>query len=146
MGRKREITGKAVIYTVDGVKVIDAEVRRYANAHGDEVDSYFDCEEPYLYIGGARTVPTDDIFAKPAYHPERIEHAAQFATTKFFRLILDLQRLAQWDPIDSRNYAFDGLQYRTNQPQTSRFETDADLYSKWKFSPAMIKFTEERYQ
>ena len=146
MGRGREITGKAVIYTADGVKVIDAEVRRYANAQGDEVDSRFDYEEPYLYIGGARTVPTDDSFAKPAYNPERVEHAAQFASTKFFRLILDLQRLAQWEPINKYNYAFDGLQYRTNDPQTSRFETDADLYAKWKFNPAMIKFTEEHYK
>ena len=35
MARKREITGQAVIYTNDGVKVVDAEVGRTFNANYD---------------------------------------------------------------------------------------------------------------
>lgn len=37
---KREITGKAVIYTVDGVKVIDSEVKRYFNVYLDERSAF----------------------------------------------------------------------------------------------------------
>ena len=41
---KREINGKAVIYTADGVKVLDAEVKRYFNVYLEErrpIGNYF---------------------------------------------------------------------------------------------------------
>lgn len=38
MGRKFEVTGKAVILTHDGAKIVDAECRRVFNAQGDSND------------------------------------------------------------------------------------------------------------
>lgn len=35
MARKFEATGKAVVYTHDGVEIVDAEVRRSFNVHCD---------------------------------------------------------------------------------------------------------------
>ena len=55
MGRIFEVTGKAVIYTADGVKVVDAQVRSYFNVNADYNHFTFKHDEPYLLIGGART-------------------------------------------------------------------------------------------
>lgn len=155
MGRKYEVTGKAVIYTKDGVKVVDAEVRRKANAHGDWCEPKTKVSEDYLLIGHARTVPTDDVFAKPAYNPARVEHAFKYASTKFFQLMLDLQRLAQWEPITRYNVPMNWDWFSDNVLTCGRKvdidfsvslpEIDAQLYRKYDFTPAMIKFTEERY-
>ena len=155
MGRKFEVTGKAVIYTKAGAKIVDAEVRRKFNSNFDGNDFKIKTDEEYLLIGGARTKPTDNIYAMNAYHPERVEAAFKYASTKFFRLILDLQRLAQWEPI---HYANTPLNYQWFQYNVlpmgekpdidftlSLPEIDAQLYRKYDFTPAMIKFVEERY-
>ena len=84
----REITGKAVIYTNEGVKVIDAEIRRKANAHADYCIAKFRYPDDYLLVGAARTVPTDNIFAKNAFNLDRVQAAVNYAESKFFRLFL----------------------------------------------------------
>ena len=150
--KKIEVTGQAVIYTKDGVKVVDAEVRRFFNIYCDSCTFKFDYPEDYLLIGGARTVPTEDIYAKPAYHPERIQQAINYGESKFFRLMLDLMRLAQWDPINKSNRPLDRTAFTENRQQSEidydkkGFELDSQLYEKWRFTPAQIKFVEERYQ
>lgn len=155
MGRKVKRTGKAVIYTKDGVKIVDAEIRRWANSHGDWNEFKLKPDEDYMLIGGARTVPTDDAWAKHAYRPEVVEAAVKYASTKFFRLILDLERLAQWEPIHRANTPMNGDWFRYNHLDAPRKididfsvslpEIDAQLYRKYDFTPAMIKFVEERY-
>lgn len=155
MGRKFEVTGKAVIYTKDGVKIVDAEVRRKFNVNYDGCDFKIKTDEEYLLIGGARTIQTDNIYAMNAYHPERVEAAFKYASTKFFRLIIDLQRLAQWEPIYRYNPPLNYQWFQLNKlfmgevPDIdftlSLPEIDEQLYRKYDFTPAMIAFTEARY-
>ena len=150
MGRKFEVTGKAVIYTKDGVKVVDAEVRRYFNAHQDSNEFKFKGGEPHLLIGGARTVKTDNHYAMPAYHPETVDEAVAYGKTKFFRVILDLMRLAQWEPIHHYNHCM--LSWRFHRNKFHRFDdtsldvtSDDALFKHFGFTPHMIHFIEEHY-
>ena len=161
MSRKFEVTGKAVVYTEDGAKIIPCEVRRRFNINMDTNDFRFDIKtkkdlgENYLLIGGARTIPTDNIYAKPSFHPETVDYAYKFTQTKFFRLILDLMRLAQWHPIDNKNYMLHSEWFRDNrfmrgqQPDidfsVSVADIDAQFFQKYEFSAQMIEFTEARY-
>ncbi len=148
--RKYEITGQAVIYTLEGAKIIDCEVRRAANVHGDWNEFRFDKAfrkeygEKYLLIGGARTVPTDNFFAKPAFHPETVTHAFNYARSKFFRLMIDLMRLAQWEPIHAANYVLEQKLYQSNDAKALATD-DAALYERYGFSQPMIDFVEKKY-
>ena len=149
MGMKREITGKAVIYTADGVKVIDAEVRRYFNVHSDERRARFNFEKDYLFIDCARTIPTDNIYAKPAFKPEVIRRAVNFAESKFFRFSLELMKLAQWQPVHKYNTTFGWS--RDNVFDTGGLknidydkDVDAQLFNFYEFTPAMIDFVESK--
>ncbi|MBQ3337611.1 MAG: hypothetical protein IJG80_09430 [Selenomonadaceae bacterium] len=54
----------------------------------------------------------------------------RYAESKFFRLMLDLMRLAQWEPI---------------HPFNCPLEACDNPYDRWQFSKAMIDFTEARY-
>ena len=156
MARKREITGKAVIYTSEGVKVVDAEVRRRFNIALDTCEFKFDYDGEYLLIGGARTVSTDNIHAQAAYNPQRIQQAVNYGNCKFFKLMLDLMSLAQWEPINKANPPLDCESLRSNQvPITNSSgiefdkqgaELDAQFYQKYDFTPAMVDFTEAHYQ
>lgn len=154
MGRKREITGKAVIYTpYEGVKVLDAEVRREFNCHGDGCTARFDYSDDYLPIGCARTVVTDNHYAMPAYNPNRVQQAVNYGESRFFRFMLELMRLAQWQPVHKVNSPL----YRNHFTENRIFkncgidfskrgaELDKQLYDKHKFTPAMIKFIEDYY-
>ena len=155
MGRKFEITGKAVIYTHDGAKIIDAEVRRQANAQYDGLIFRFNFDQPYILIGGARDVPTDNPYAKDAFHPQTIDFAFKYASSKLFRLQLDLMRLAQWHPIHKHNYVMFADWFRTNhfnlvqrpdidfsQPLP---DIDRQFFRKFHFSQHMINFVEAIY-
>ena len=66
MARKIKPNGSVVIYTPEGTKIIDAEVRHIFNVHSDTYKFKFDAPEKYLLIGGARTVPTDNIHGQNA--------------------------------------------------------------------------------
>ena len=145
MGRKFEVTGKAVIYTIDGVKVVDAEVRRQFNTHLDTCSFKFKYDGDYLLIGGARTVPTDNPYALPAFNPQRVQRAVDYAKTKFFRQILELMRLAQWEPINSANVPLEASLYQDNQKELLPVD-DKSLYERHGFTPAMIDFTETRFK
>ena len=140
---KREINGKAVIYTADGVKVLDAEVKRYFNVYLEERRPKFDFDKEYLLIDCARTVPTDNIYAKPAYQPHRIKNAVNFAESKFFRFSLELMKLAQWQPIHSSNNTFG---YDLKGVDYSREDLDAQLYRYFDFTPPMIDFVENFFK
>ena len=161
MGYKYEVTGKAVVYTEEGAKILDSEVRRYFNANADYCEFRFDNKtkkelgEKYLLIGGARTVPTDNIYAQAAYQPERVEWAYKYTQTKFFRLMIDLMKLAQFAPINKANYMIYGSWFYNNsfvkgmEPDIdftkSVKEIDAQFYRKHEFTPHMIEFVEARY-
>ena len=86
MGRKFEVTGKAVIFTVD--------------------------------------------------------HAFKYTQTKFFQAVLDFMRLAQWNPIHKDNCFAVKPDIDFDK---SVAEIDEQFFSKYDFTPAMIKFLEERY-
>lgn len=151
MGRKFEITGKAVIYTEAGGQVVDCETRRYFNAHADGNDFRFkNLEGNYLLVGGARTVPSDNPYAAEP-RPELVEQALNYTRTKFFRLMLDLQRLAQFEPIHKANRVLEYQYWSENPPKsdidfsTSVADLDAQLYRKLGFTQEMIDFTEARY-
>ena len=89
-------------------------------------------------------MPTDNIYAQPAYNPERVKLAAEYAKTKFFRLTLDLMRLAQWDPLHPSNVPMGWCCFYDNQGKLLPTD-DISLYKLYSFTPAMIKFSEERY-
>lgn len=145
MARKLEITGKAVIYTHSGAKIVDAEVRRASNMHADWCTFKINYDGDYLLIGGARDVPTVNGYATPAYNPERINRAFQYANTKFFRQMLDLMRLAQWEPINKANIPLDSGQFKDNHIEPLPFD-DKSLYERYGWTPNMIAFAEEKFK
>lgn len=157
MGRKREITGKVVVYTDSGTKVIDAEVRHIFNAHGSSISAKAKCDEPHITICAARTIPTDNIHALKVC-PQVIDAGIKYTQTKFFRLLLDLERLAQFVPINKFNVTFmqpefDGLRLGKNVSTSTDFdwtasvpELDRQFYRHFDFSQAMIDFVEARYR
>lgn len=59
--------------------------------------------------------------------------------TKIFRLMLDLQRLAQFKADD------DFYQRNTTQMLDLKNQSDEELYRRFDFTPEMIQFTEENY-
>ena len=59
--------------------------------------------------------------------------------TKIFRLMLDLQRLAQFKADD------DFYQRNTTQMLELKNQSDEELYRRFDFTPEMIQFTEENY-
>ena len=116
MGRKVKRTGKAVIYTKGGVKIVDAR----------EVSD----TDNYIKLGYVHEMT-----------PAKIDGLIKFTQSKIFRLWLDLQRLAQFEPIHNANgLFFDDVDLTLDAP-----EIDAQIYRKYDFTPAMIKFVEERY-
>ena len=149
--RKIKPTGAAVIYTAEGAKIIDAEVRHFFNCHGEWYKFKFNFEEKYLLIGGARTVPSDNIHAAKC-RPEAINQAFNFTQTKFFRLMLDLMRLAQFETIHKDNYCFESDYFQCDEYEgdidfSARVEElDAQFYKKNGFSEEMKDFVERRYR
>ena len=154
--------GKAVIYTDNGVEIVPAEIRRSFNVHGEMliIRPFIGKGTRYIIVGGAKTVEDEvgNIYAaKPM--PYIIERATKYAKTKFFRLILDLMKLAQFDTLAGSNgteYCFLGHYFSTlknpREPiesdinfDVSIAEIDAQLYKKYQFTPAMINFVERRY-
>ena len=101
------IKSKAVIYTKDGVKVIDS------------ADNY---KEPHLLIGKGN-----------------VDNLVAYTQSKFFRLMLDLMRLAQWEPINAANSPFKPAPIDWDKP------LDEQFYRLCDFTPAMIQFVEGRY-
>ena len=150
MARKINVNGSVVIYTAEGAKVLDAEVRHIFNMHGEWYKFKFDVAENYLLIGGARTVPTDNIHAAKC-RPEAIQQAVNFTKTKFFRLILDLMRLAQFEPIHQDNFCLESDYFRHDDFESdidfskSVEDLDKQFYRKYGFTSAMIDFVERRY-
>ena len=145
MARKFEVTGKAVLYTRDGVEIVDAEVRRKFNNHMDTCEPKTgEIQKPFILVGCARTVPTDNVYAQAAYNPERLTKATEYASTKFFRLMLDLMRCAQWEPIHPNNRMIGTQPFSSNRGDLPPTD-DRELYKLYDFTPAMIQFVEERY-
>lgn len=109
----------------------------------------------YTVIGIAKTTPTDTKYTLPCA-PYIIDEALKYTQTKFFRLIIDLMKLAQFDPFNGipafgterfvdclgKDYhprKFD-IDFSVSVP-----EIDAQLYKKYGFTQAMIDFVERKY-
>lgn len=148
--RKIKANGKAVIYTAEGAKIFDAEVKHFFNVHGEWYKINFNATEKYLVVGGVRTTPSDNIHAAKC-RPEAITQMINFTRTKFFRFMLDLMRLAQFEPINKDNPCFQADCFRCDDYKTDiDFSADvknldSQFWRKYNFSPTMIKFIEERY-
>lgn len=148
MGRF-EITGQAVVFTPDGVKVLDCMVRRWASAISEYLRFHLSNADKkalgdnYILIGGARTVPTNDPWGQCAYAPAAVDAAKAYASSHFFRFMLLLMRLAQFEPIHNANPPFGFIIDHQNYKQA--LTDDNDLYQHYGFSPAMIAFAEEHY-
>lgn len=146
MARRNVTADKTVIYTTDGGKVVDCQTRRRASATCDITEFFsatgkeFLSDEKYLRVGGCER------------YPERIAEALKYTRTKFFRLIIELQRLAQFDPIHPYNVVLDSQYFgcdRAGKPAVdysgSVAEIDAQLYRRYEFTPEMIAFVEDLY-
>ena len=149
--RKITPNGKAVIYTEDGAKVLDAEVIGVFNVMSDIYRISFDKPEKYLLIGGAALEQPPPNKFRLTLRAEAVEQMLKFTRTRFFRLMLDLMRQAQFEPIHSVNHFvetedFHHDTYRTGVDfSTSVEELDAQFYRSYNFTPAMIAFIEEKY-
>ena len=66
-------------------------------------------------------------------------HIDNVKAKKIFRLMLDLQRLAQFEVDD------DFYQRNTTQMLDLKNQSDEELYRRFDFTPEMIQFTEENY-
>ena len=83
MAWKGAVPAKAVIYTEAGAKIVDCEMRVKRSCHDDHNEWNITGTKNYLLVGGS-----------DPEHPELIEQAEKYARTKFFRLMIDLWRLA----------------------------------------------------
>ena len=109
----------------------------------------------YVPVGVAKVTPTNEKYTLPC-EPWIIDEAFKYTQTKFFRLMIDLMKLAQFDPFNDvpafgtekfydccgENYSarpFD-IDFSVSVP-----EIDAQLYKKYGFTRAMIDFVERRY-
>ena len=157
MGKKKQINGVAVIYTNDGVKLIDADVKRYRSCCRDEDEAtYYYNGDDYIFIGCAKTNPPTpaDFRYDTLPTPELIPQMINYTKAKTFRLLLDLFRLAQWQPIHKYNCMPNTEPFtQRHKPINAQWvdfskpvpEIDAQLYQKYGFTPAMIKFVEGNY-
>ena len=149
--RKIQPNGKAVIYTEDGAKVLDAEVVGLYNVYSSNYRIRFnDNPEKYLLIGGART-EGGGLDKVTSLRSEAIPQMLKFTRTRFFRFMLELMRQAKFDPIHSANYFVEAEDFRHDELRTgvdfstSVEELDAQFYRKYEFTPAMIAFISEKY-
>lgn len=154
-------TGVDIIWTPEGTKIVAAEVRREANVHMDTIVSRNQYKGQYMPIGTVRLLPKQNIYAA-APKPHLIERLCKIPRTKTFHLMLDLMRLAQWEPI----HKFGGMCSLGVETKTKKFgelditcsEThdvvdwtqepaliDESLYRHFDFTPAMIDWTEAHY-
>lgn len=158
---KRVINGQAVIYTDNGVEIVPAEIRRVFNVHEDslQIKPVIEKGKRYIIVGGAKTFqdqPNNIHAVEPM--PFLIERCRKYAKTKFFRLIFDLVKCAQFDPcagVNGTEYCFGWYWFEIKNPRevvdtdinfdVSIAEIDAQLYKKYEFSAAMIDFVERRY-
>lgn len=159
---KKNPNGKVVLYTEQGAKVVTADIEIYSEIAVGAISPKFrksTLDAPkdlkYAIVGVAKTTPTNTAYTLPPT-PFIIDEALKFTQTKFFRLIIDLMKIAQFDPYDG-GYAFGtdrfhdccgkgyyprdfDIDYSVSVP-----EIDAQLYRKYSFSAAMIEFVERRY-
>ena len=132
--------GKAVIFTENGAQIIPCKIKRIRSAHNDMNDAKIKFDGQYLLVGFA----VDD-------KPELIDAALKYTQTKFFRLMLQLERLAQFDPINTGNvimfsqtWSYNGHHFQAKIDWSVPVaELDAQLFKKFDFTPEMIQFTED---
>ena len=132
--------------------MLDAEVLGLFNVHCDNYQIRFDDKpEKYLLIGGAALEQPPPNKFKLTLRPESVEHMLKFTRTRFFRFLLELMRQSKFEPIHPENYLPEADDwrhdiYRTGVDfSTSIEKLDAQFYRRYNFTPAMIKFIEERY-
>lgn len=160
---KKVINGQVVIYTDHGVEIVPAEIRRQYNVQGESLQ-FKNLQVPkdkrYIIIGGGKTWQDqpDNIHAADVM-TWNIERARKYGSTKFFRFILDLMKLAQFDPLAHINGVERCLNFQWFSELKNPRETidapinlDADiaeidrqLYKLYGFGAAQIDFIERRY-
>ena len=160
MSRKNP-NGKVVLYTENGALIATADVSNVIGTWEIRPDNTihfnrgtFDIPEGarYFVVAAAKTV-ANEYPLQPM--PFIIDEALKYTKTKFFRLIIDFAKLAQFDPFNGgimfgcqRFYKLKNLfapldfdiDFSVSVP-----EIDAQLYKKYDFTPAMIDFVERKY-
>ena len=114
------------------LRVIDAQLYRKYGLSPEEIHFIEENIEYYK----------DDLekFPSPQPLPKRQPTTTNdFAKSKIFKLMLDLQRLAQFDTSD------DFQRRNTVEMFRKDFLNDEDFYRKFDFTPEIIQFTEENY-
>lgn len=159
---KKNPNGKVVLYTELGAKVVTADIEIYSEIqvgaiHPEIRRTTLDVPKDlkYTIVGMAKVTPTDKAYTLPPT-PFIIDEALKYTQTKFFRLIIDLMKIAQFNPFEG-GYAFGTDRFHDCQGKgyyprdfdidfsVSVPEIDAQLYRKYGFSKAMIEFVEGRY-
>lgn len=160
MGNKKEPNGKVILYTEQGAKIVDAHVSISTEVFGGgaihDHGVYFKYADipkdlKYCVVGSAKTVANECALSPM---PFLIGEALKYTQTKFFRLIIDLMKLAKFNPFEC--YAFGTAHFHELRNMAEPFddgidysvfaaEIDAQLYRKYDFTPAMIDFAERRY-
>ena len=159
---KKNPNGKVVLYTENGALVATADVGIYSEIQPGAIHSAFrksTLDVPkdlkYTVIGIAKTTPTNEKYTLPCA-PYIIDEALRYTQTKFFRLMIDLMKIAQFDPFNTGN-AFGNERFvdcKGEDYHPCKFdidfsvsvpEIDAQLYKKYGFTQAMIDFVERRY-
>ena len=159
--------GEVVLYVEGkGTVVATADVARASSIHGCIQDGgikvyattlNLDKDSRYLVVGAVKKVPPEpdlECALKPV--PYIIDEALKYTRTKFFRMMIDLMKLAQFDPFNNDVPAF-GSERFLHAPLADKYletdidfslsvpEIDAQLYRKYDFTPAMIDFVERKY-
>lgn len=158
---KKNPNGKVVLYTENGAVVADACIALHSEIQPGAVHKDFyrsslaaPKDLKYAIVGMAKTTPTNTAYTLPPT-PFIIDEALKYTQTKFFRLIIDLMKIAQFNPFEG--YAFGADRFNDCQGagyyprdfdidySVSVPEIDAQLYRKYDFTQAMIEFVERKY-
>lgn len=141
------VTADVLIYSGIGVGMVTLKFKQAT------IDVSKDAK--YFTVGMAKLTGKQGKHSLPPA-PHIIDEALKYTKTKFFRLILDLMKLAQFAPEDCV-YAFGAERFHEINSQgftpidfdidfsVSVAEIDAQLYRKYEFTQAMIDFVEAKY-
>lgn len=116
------------------LRLIDAQLYRKYGLSPEEI--HFIEENIEYYEDALGKSPTPSPQPQPKRQPTTMN---DFAKSKIFKLMLDLQRLAQFKADD------DFYQRNTTQMFDLKNQSDEELYRRFDFTPEMIQFTEEYY-
>ena len=130
----QDFTANSDIDWSQPLRLIDAQLYRKYGLSPKEI--HFIEEQIEYYDDGLEKFPEPPSQPQPEPKQAIIN---DFTQSKFFQLMLDLQRLAQFKADD------DFYQRNTIKVLDLENQSDAQLYRRFDFTPEMIQFTEANY-